>query len=61
MVASPEISAYVFEDKRGWRLAMSPEISAIAVGVSLVAGVVFGLCPAMRAARVDPIVPLRAE
>jgi putative ABC transport system permease protein len=60
-VALGEISGYLFEDKLGWRLAMSPQISAIAVGVSLVAGVVFGLYPAMRAARVDPIVALRTE
>jgi putative ABC transport system permease protein len=56
-----EISGYVFENKLGWRLAMAPEISVIAVGVSLIAGVVFGLYPAVRAARVDPIVALRAE
>jgi len=56
-----EISGYVFENKLGWRLAMSPGASVIAVGVSLVVGVVFGLYPAVRAARVDPIVALRAE
>jgi putative ABC transport system permease protein len=60
-VGLSEISGYVFETKLGWRLAMSAEISLIAVGVSLIAGVVFGLYPAMRAARVDPIVALRAE
>ena len=56
-----ELSAYIFEDKLGWRLAMSPEISVMAVLASIAVGVVFGLYPATRAARVDPIVALRAE
>ena len=56
-----ELSAYIFEDKLGWTLAMSPEISVMAVIASSAVGVVFGLYPAVRASRVDPIVALRTE
>jgi putative ABC transport system permease protein len=56
-----ELSAWLFEERLGWRLAMSPGISAAAVLVSAAVGVVFGLYPAVRAARVDPIVALRTE
>jgi putative ABC transport system permease protein len=56
-----ELSGYVFQDKLGWKLAMSPDISAVAVLASVAVGVVFGLYPAVRAARVDPIVALRTE
>jgi putative ABC transport system permease protein len=56
-----ELSGYVFQDKLGWTLAMSPGISAVAVLASIAVGVVFGLYPAIRASRVDPIVALRAE
>jgi putative ABC transport system permease protein len=55
------LSAYIFEDKLGWTLAMSPGISAAAVLASVAVGVVFGLYPAARAARVDPIVALRTD
>jgi putative ABC transport system permease protein len=60
-VALGELSAYVFQDKLGWKLVMSLEISATAVVVSIAVGVAFGLYPAVRAARVDPIVALRTE
>jgi putative ABC transport system permease protein len=60
-VALGALSGYVFEDKLGWTLAMSPQISAIAVLASIAVGVVFGMYPAVRAARLDPIVTLRAE
>jgi putative ABC transport system permease protein len=56
-----ELSASLFEGQLGWRLAMSPGISVIAVISSIAVGVAFGLYPAVRAARVDPIVALRTE
>lgn len=56
-----ELSAYVFEDKLGWSLAMSLEVSGLAVAASLVVGILFGFPPAVRASRVDPIVALRTE
>lgn len=60
-VVCGELSAYVFENQLGWRLAMSPGISATAIAASIAVGVAFGLYPAVRAARVDPIVALRTE
>ncbi len=45
----------------GWGLNVSPGTVALAVGFSLVVGVVFGVWPARQAARLDPITALRYE
>ncbi|MDE3103289.1 MAG: FtsX-like permease family protein, partial [Chloroflexota bacterium] len=45
----------------GLPVAITPGTVALAVGVSVCIGVVFGLYPAMRAARLHPIEALRYE
>ena len=45
----------------GWPTVLSPWAILLAWGVALVVGVLFGAYPARRAARLDPIVALRAE
>jgi putative ABC transport system permease protein len=47
--------------KFGWSMLIRPDVVFISVGFSALVGVVFGLYPAHKASRLDPIDALRYE
>jgi putative ABC transport system permease protein len=56
-VSATQLLAHRF----GWSIPVRPEVIALAVGFSCFVGVVFGLFPARKASRLDPIEALRYE
>jgi putative ABC transport system permease protein len=60
-VAAGLLTAKQLASQFNWPLLIRPQIMMVAVGFSAVVGIGFGLYPARKASRLDPIEALRFE
>ncbi|MEO7457212.1 MAG: ABC transporter permease [Gemmatimonadaceae bacterium] len=60
-VAAGTLTAWLLKTSFGWATVIVPESIVVAFAFSGAVGILFGVWPARRAARLDPIVALRYE
>ena len=60
-VALGTLAARELSSRFGWTMLIRPDVTVVAVGFSALVGVIFGLYPAYKASRLDPIQALRFE